>query len=93
MIDIKAKAEVKVGKKQGVAVSCHSEGEALYIMEESIAVIRTIMENLKQADKTLHLIVLEEILKNPGILTGEDSKEKIKEMQKISKNTKMTSMN
>ena len=93
MIDIKAKAGVKDGKKTGVAVSCHSEGEALYIMEESIAVIRTIMENLKQADKTLHLIVLEEIYKNPGILTGEDSIEKIKEMQKISKNTKMTSMN
>ena len=93
MIDIKAKAGVKDGEKKGVAVSCHCEGEALYIMEESIAVIRAIMENLKQTDKTLHLIVLEEICKNPGILTGEDSKEKIKEMQKISNNTKMTNMN
>lgn len=93
MIDIKAKAGVKDGKKKGVAVSCHCEGEAILIMEESIAVIRTIMENLKQADKTLHLIVLEEIYENPGILTGEDSKEKIKEMQKISNNTKKTSMN
>lgn len=93
MIDIKAKAGVKDGKKKGVAVSCHSEGEALYIMEESIAIIRTIMENLKQADETLHLMVLEEIYENPGILTGEDSKEKIKEIKKISKNTKMTSMN
>ena len=93
MIDIKAKAGVKDGKKKGVAVSCHSEGEALYIVEESIAVIRTIMENLKQADETLHLLVLEEIYQNPEILTGKDSKEKIKEMQTISKNTKMTSMN
>lgn len=51
------------------------------------------MENLKQVDRTLHLIVIEEICKNPGILTGENSKEKIKEIQKISKNTKKASMN
>ena len=93
MIEVKAEAREKESKEKGVAVSCHCQGEAIYIMEESIAVIRTIMENLKQADKTLHLIVLEEIYKNPGILTGEDSKEKIKEIQKISKNTKKASMN
>lgn len=92
MIDIKAKAGVKDGKKKGVAVSCHSEGEALYVMEESIAIIRTIMENLKQVDNALHLIVLEEIYKNPGILTGEDSKEKIKQMLSLG-GVKKTSMN
>lgn len=92
MIEITATADTREGKKKGVAVSCHSEGEALYVMEESIAIIRTIMENLKQADNALHLIVLEEIYKNPGILTGEDSKEKIKEMQTIG-GVKKTSMN
>lgn len=92
MIDIKAKAGVKDGKKKGVAVSCHSQGEALIIIEESIAIIRTIMENLKQVDNALHLIVLEEIYKNPGILTGEDSKEKIKQMLSLG-GVKKTSMN
>lgn len=90
MIDIKAKAGVKDGKKKGVAVSCHSQGEALIIMEESIAIIRTIMENLKKANETMHLMVLEEIYENPGILTGEDSKEKVKV---ISEDLKKTSLN
>lgn len=90
MIDIKAKAGVKEGKKKGVAVSCHSQGEALIIMEESIAIIRTIMENLKKANETLHLMVLEEIYENPGILTGKDSKEKVKV---ISEDLKKTSLN
>lgn len=90
MIDIKAKAGVKDGKKKGVAVSCHSQGEALYVMEESIAIIRTIMENLKKANETMHLMVLEEIYENPGILTGEDSKEKVKV---ISEDLKKTSLN
>ena len=90
MIDIKAKAGVKEGKKKGVAVSCHSQGEALIIMEESIAIIRTIMENLKKANETLHLMVLEEIYENPGILTCEDSKEKVKV---ISEDLKKTSLN
>lgn len=90
MIDIKAKAGVKDGKKKGVAVSCHSQGEALIIMEESIAIIRTIMENLKKANETIHLMVLEEIYENPGILTGEDSKEKVKV---ISEDLKKTSLN
>lgn len=90
MIDIKAKAGVKDGKKKGVAVSCRSQGEALIIMEESIAIIRTIMENLKKANETMHLMVLEEIYENPGILTGEDSKEKVKV---ISEDLKKTSLN
>lgn len=90
MIDIKAKAGVKDGKKKGVAVSCHSQEEALIIMEESIAIIRTIMENLKKANETMHLMVLEEIYENPGILTGEDSKEKVKV---ISEDLKKTSLN
>lgn len=91
MIEITATAETREGEKKGVAVSCHSEGEALYVMEESIAIIRTIMENLKQVDNALHLIVLEEIYKNPGILTGEDSKEKIKQMLSLG-GVKKTSM-
>ncbi len=90
MIDIKAKAGVKDGKKKGVAVSCQCQGEALIIMEESIAIIRTIMENLKKANETMYLMVLEEIYENPGILTGEDSKEKVKV---ISEDLKKTSLN
>lgn len=90
MIDIKAKAEAKEGKKKGVAVSCHSHGEALIIMEESIAIIRAIMENLKKASEIMHRVVLEEIAENPGILTGEDSKEKVKV---ISEDLKKTSLN
>ena len=90
MIEIKAKAGVKDGKKKGVAISCHSQGEALIIVEESIAIIRAIMENLKIANETLHLMVLEEIYENPGILTGEDSKEKVKV---ISEDLNKTSLN
>ena len=90
MIDIKAKAGVKDGKKKGVAVSCHSHGEALIIMEESIAIIRTIMRNLKEVNEAMHLMVLEEIYENPGILTAEDSKEKVKV---ISEDLNKTSLN
>lgn len=93
MIEVKAEARENESKEKGVAVSCQCQGHATSIIDESIAVIRAIMESLKEVDKTLHLIVIKEICKNPGILTGEDSKEKIKEIQKISKNTKMTSMN
>ena len=93
MIEVKAEARENESKEKGVAVSCQCQGGAIYIIDESIAVIRAIMENLKQVDRTLHLIVIKEICKNPGILTGEDSKEKIKETQKISKNTNKASMN
>ena len=94
MIKIEATAGYKHENQEGTQISFQCHGEAYSIIEESIAIIRTIMDNLKKTDKVMHLVVLERIMKNPEILTCQNT-DKIKVLEerkvKIAKNGEMKS--
>lgn len=68
MIKIEATAGKKHDNQEGTEIFFQCHGEAYSIVEESIAIIQTIMDNLKKRNKVLHLIVLDRIQKNPEIL-------------------------
>lgn len=94
MIKIEATAGKKHDNQEGTEIFLQCHGEAYSIIEESIAIIRTIMNNLKEKDKVLHLIVLDRIQKNPEILTCQnaDNIKVLEERQvKISKSGEMKS--
>lgn len=94
MIKIEATAGKKHDNQEGVELSFLAYGEAYSILEESIAIIRATMDNLKKKDKVLHLIALSKIMENPEILTCQNT-DKIKVLAerevKISKNGEMKS--
>ena len=92
MIKIEATVGCKHENQECTQISFQCQGEAYSIVEESIAIIRTIMDNLKKEDEVLHLIVLDRIQKNPEILTCQNA-DKIKVLEerklKIAKNGEM----
>lgn len=94
MIKIEATAGKKHDNQKGTEIFFQCHGEAYSIIEESIAIIRTIMANLKNTDGMLHLIVLDRIQKNPDILTCQNT-DKINVLEeqktKIAKNGEMKS--
>lgn len=78
MVEIRAKMIRRKEEAADIQVSCETYGYGLDVVEETVAVIRAAMENLKNEDETLHLAVLEKIYKEPGILTCQDGDSKIK---------------
>lgn len=94
MIKIEATAGKKHDNQEGTEIFFQCHGEAYSIIEESIAIIQTIMNNLKEKDGMLHLLVLDRIQKNPEILTCQNT-DKVKVLEerklKIAKNGEMKS--
>ena len=78
MIEIRAEMIRRQGDRADIHVSCETYGDGLDVVEETVAVIRAAMENLKNEDETLQLAVLEKIYKDPVILTCQDGDSKIK---------------
>ena len=94
MIKIEATAGKKHDNQEGVEMHFQCSGKPYSIVEESIAIIRATMDNLKRTDKKMHLIVLEQIMKNPEILTCQNT-DKVKVLEerrlKTAKNGEMKS--
>lgn len=75
MIEIKAETVEKNGE-QGVQINSQVTGSRLEIVNETLLIIKALMEGLKDNDPILHLAALETIAANRDILRGgKDSNE------------------
>lgn len=75
MIEIKATTTEKNGE-QGVQIESQVTGTGLEIVNETLLIIKALMDALKDNDPLLHLAALETIATNKDILSGsKDSNE------------------
>ena len=71
MIEIVAKKETKNGK-EGVDLNVKIEGTSIEIGSEVLAIIYSLMKEVRDNDLALHLNCLMAIRENPWILSGRD---------------------
>lgn len=69
MIEVKAKADVE---RQGTSISTSMEGMGIELVNEAIAIIKSVMGSLKSTDQTLHMVALAQIAMDSSILIGDD---------------------
>lgn len=75
MIEVKAETIEKNGE-QGVQINSQVTGTGLEILNETLLIIKALMDSLKDNDPILHLAALETIAANKDILQGsKDSNE------------------
>lgn len=70
VIDIKVKGGVMDGAK-GANIRMKIEGSDVEIVNETLAVIQALMDNMKKESPFLHVICLKAISENPHILLGD----------------------
>lgn len=68
---VEVKAEVSK-EKEGTVVNIKYEGAGVEIVEETIAVIKGLMGDIRKEAKPLYPIILAEMASDPSILFGED---------------------
>lgn len=71
MIEVVSKKETKNGK-EGVSLNVKIEGYSVEIGNEVLAIIHSLMKEVRDKDPALHLTCLMSISENPWILTGRD---------------------
>lgn len=74
MIEIKATTTEKNGE-QGVQIESQVTGTGLEIVNETLLIIKALMDALKDNDPLLHLAALETIADNRDILCGDKAED------------------
>lgn len=82
MIEIKATTVERDGEK-GVQIESQVEGSGLEIVNETLLIIKALMDGLKDSDPVLHIAALETIADNREILLGSKNRDEEKTMSKI----------
>lgn len=72
MIEIKAEADAS---KRGTTISNHIEGTLEEILNEALAVIESLIGNIKKQSVLGHAMLLKALADNPEIFTGESEDE------------------
>lgn len=82
MIEIKATTVEQDGEK-GVQIESQVEGSGLEIVNETLLIIKALMDGLKDSDPMLHIAALETIADNKEILFGGKDGHEEKTMSEI----------
>lgn len=75
MIEIKAKVlSIDENEDMGASIDLETEmeGRGIELMHETLAIIRTLMRDIRNESPVLHLVLIREIAHNPDILLGRD---------------------
>lgn len=68
MIEIKAEADMQ---NRGTNISSHIEGTLEEILNEAVAIIESLIGNIKKQSVLAHAMLLEALADNPEIFMGE----------------------
>ena len=80
MIEIKAESDAN---KRGTAISSHLEGTLEEILNESLAVIESLIENIKKQSVLGHAMLLKALADNPEIFMGESEEDEHEKLAKM----------
>lgn len=80
MIEIKAEADMS---KEGTAISSHFKGTLEEILNEAIAVIESLIVNIKKQSVLGHAMLLEVLADNPEIFAGESEEDEHEAFAKL----------
>lgn len=72
MIEVKAIVD---NSKDGCNVDISMEGNSKDLLNETLAIIKSLMGSLKEEDAILHLLALKAMADNKKILCGEESED------------------
>lgn len=75
MIEVKAETIEKNGE-QGVQINSQVTGTGLEILNETLLIIKALMDSLKDNDPILHSAALEAIADHRDILCGDEAEDK-----------------
>lgn len=66
-----------------IEIESHMEGTGRELMHEAVAIIRAIMQSLKDDSPMLHMVVIRELAADPTILRGENQVNEHEEFAKM----------
>lgn len=75
MIEVKA-TTVEMDGEKGVQIEAQTEGNGLEIVNETLILIKALMNDLKQKEPLLHLMAVKTIADNRDILCGDEAEDK-----------------
>lgn len=74
MIEIKAKATLDKADPDGAEIDIENrtEGAAIEVMHESLAIVRAVSATLRKHNPLMHLMFVKEVVRDGSVLFGED---------------------
>ena len=80
MIEIKAESDMR---HEGTTISSHIEGTLEEILNEALAVIESLVGNIKKQSVLGHAMLLKALVENPEIFMGESEEDEHEKFAKM----------